>query len=245
VVDSRFFFFFSICLFFIHISTGEASVRYKTSFGQCPSRSAGKLTIKLVGEFDKTKSLRKLKSMIVKGKLSEKHFLSGYNINFNPVENVLGIGLECPTPLMKVQITRNDGESFLYSILVEDGDLVDPTYEAILRAEKKISVDLPNLSISEDFITKDKLKFLSSKVLQSMSVGVKTKLAEIIISDEEDLTAILSIKNRPVSVFMGKREWNKKTKKLNKVLSFLEKKRKIPSVINITNSEKIVVKFSN
>jgi hypothetical protein len=54
---------------------------------------------------------------------------------------------------------------------------------------------------------------------------------------------IFSINRKPSSAFLGSDYWSEKVEKLTKVIDFMKKKKKIPSVINLTNSKKIVVKF--
>jgi hypothetical protein len=42
---------------------------------------------------------------------------------------------------------------------------------------------------------------------------------------------------------MGLDEWEEKVAKLDKIVNYMELKEKIPAVINLTNSKKVVVKF--
>jgi hypothetical protein len=43
----------------------DQEVKYRTSFGQCPSRAAGMLTLQLMKEFEKNLSLKEVKELIV------------------------------------------------------------------------------------------------------------------------------------------------------------------------------------
>ena len=73
----------------------------------------------------------------------------------------------------------------------------------------------------------------------------KDSLSEIILDDDKKLTMIFSINRRPSSAFLGSDFWNQKVEKLAKVIEYMKKKNTIPAVINLTNSKKIVVKFSD
>jgi hypothetical protein len=65
------------------------------------------------------------------------------------------------------------------------------------------------------------------------------------MEDERDLTMLLSIKGKTVSVFFGRDYLAEKTKKLTKLIGYMKKKNKIPSIVNLRNTKKIVVKFSD
>lgn len=219
-------------------------VQYKTFFGSCPSRVAGKLTLDLVGEFEKTRSLLKLKEKIVKDKLDEKHFLSDYSINYHPVDNLLKFKFDCPKPLLKAQIYKKNGDQFYTAILVDNGKFVDPTYEVLLRSEKKLTHPLPHLAYPVGLIdsgVESDIKDLVSR----FNKEYKGKISEIIVDESEKLTLIFSINRRPTSAFLGKNYWGEKVGKLIKIIDYMKKKKSIPAVINLTNSKKVVVKFSD
>jgi hypothetical protein len=44
---------------------------------------------------------------------------------------------------------------------------------------------------------------------------------------------------------MGVDEWNLKMTKLEKIVNYMELQKKIPAIINLTNSKKVVVKFND
>ena len=69
--------------------TNKKKVKYRTSFGSCPSRTAGTLTLNLIKVFERTSSLRDVKLKIVKEKLKEKYFISDYKINYDPLRDQL------------------------------------------------------------------------------------------------------------------------------------------------------------
>ncbi len=81
----------------------QKNINYRTSFGECPSKSSGMLTLILMKEFEKSHSLKDVKEKILHEKLDEKYFLSDYRISYNPVIKTLRIRLVCPEPLAKVQ----------------------------------------------------------------------------------------------------------------------------------------------
>ena len=72
----RIFFFTLFFLFSLSVKGGEKKViRYKTTFGRCPSRSAGSLALELIKIFERTQSLRKIKKHLIKQNLPEAAFL--------------------------------------------------------------------------------------------------------------------------------------------------------------------------
>jgi hypothetical protein len=217
-------------------------VKYKTFFGQCPSKVAGSLTLTLIKEFEKKQSLKSIKEKIVKDNLYDKHFLSYYNVNYDPASKLLTFKYDCPKPLMKVQIYKENGDEFYTSILVDNGKLFDPTYEVLLRSSKRLKGKLPNLAMPVKLINKDKHHEVTG-LIKKLDVKMAKNLSEIILNSNGELTMILSVNDRPSSVFMGKDYWSEKVEKLVKVIDFMKKKKTIPAVINLTNSKKIVVKF--
>ncbi len=82
-------------------------------------------------------------------------------------------------------------------------------------------------------------------IIREMRPQLRKKLSEVIINDNKELTIILSVSGYPSSVFMGLDEWAEKMTKLDKIVNYMELKEKIPAVINLTNSKKVVVKFKD
>ena len=220
------------------------NVKYRTFFGKCPSRVAGSLTLNLVKEFEKRRLLSDVKKKILKNKLVLKHFLSSYEIKFNPLKKFLKIKLDCPLPLMKVQIYKRDGQNSYDALLVDNGKLFDPTYEEILRNDNKLQYGLPSLAIPVERANK-KVQNELVKIIHAMDLDFRKKLSEVILGSHGALTIILSLKGRPTSAFLGKELWTEKTLKLQKIIKFLGEKQKTPSIINLTNSKKVVVKFND
>lgn len=225
-------------------STTRSELKYRTSFGQCPSRTAGSMTLKLIKIFEEKHSLKEIKRTILKDKLNQKHFVSDYNISYDPLKNLLFLKFKCPEPLMRVQIYKEGGLDTYNAILVDGGDLYDPTYEVLLRSEKKLKKELPSLALPVGEMDKD-IQFEVGHLMKNLSSKFRNKVSEIIVDDERELTMILSIKGKPSSVFLGNEDWENKVRKLQKIVSYMESKRKIPAIINLTNLQKIVVKFSD
>lgn len=219
-------------------------VKYKTSFVNCPSHSSGRLVLSLLEHFEKTKSLASLKKMIIKENLQEKYFLKDYEIKYSPSKNLLSLNYSCPKPLMKVQLYRENGANSYSAVLVENGQLLDPTYEVLLRREKKLKRDLPSLGLpfgKMSMEAKDRI----TKIMNSLDKPFSEQIAEVILSPQGELTVILSFFERPTSAFLGSQEWESKFNKLFKIVNYLGTKKKLPSIINLTDSKKVVVKFSD
>jgi hypothetical protein len=220
------------------------SVRYKTYFGSCPTKIVGSLTLKLVKEFESTRSLKAVRDYIEKNKIQDKYFLSDYKVDYDPLIKFLKFSYQCPEPLVKVQIYKvKEGKSYS-AILVKGGLLVDPNYEVFLRSDGKLNYELPSLALPVNELEKEVQQELS-KVIGKLPIEFRKKISEVILDEKGEFTLIMSIFNRPVSIFIGEERWKEKLSKLQKILSYMEKNKKIPVVINITNIKKVVVKFSD
>ncbi len=123
---------YTLFIFFL-INTANATIKYRTSFGNCPSRTAGSLTLKLVKIFEGNRSLKDVKDYITSEKIMEKYFLSDYQIDYDPLKKIISLNLECPNPLMKVQIYKRNAIDSYDAILLEHGKLYDPTYMVLLK----------------------------------------------------------------------------------------------------------------
>lgn len=240
----KYFFILLSLTFTLSSLASNTKVKYRTSFGKCPSRTAGALTLKLIKLFEDTDSLRSLKKKIIDEKLFKRHFLSKYEIKFDPMTRMLNFNYDCPEPLMKVQVYKDKGHESYNALLVEGGKIFDPTYEILLRNEKKLNYELPSLAIPVKDFNEETQQRLTD-VVGIENVSFRKKISEIILDEEQALTIILSIQGNPSSVFIGKDEWKEKITKLKKIISYMELKKKIPAVINLTNSKKVVVKFND
>lgn len=217
-------------------------VDYRTYFGECPSNASGKLTLELVKKFEEKKSLKAVKELMVKNKLAEKYFLSEYQISYDPIKDSIKFKYDCPSPLMKVQIYKENGDEFYTAVLADNGKLLDPTYEVLLRSEKILKGKLPHLAIPVKALD-SKLHEDITRLVSDMDYAFRKKISEVIINENNELTIILSVQNRPSSAFLGKNYWSEKVGKLKEIISFMKKKKRIPTVINLTNTKKVVVKF--
>ena len=230
---------------FASASLGSKTLRYKTFFGNCPSRTAGSFTLKMAKSFELNHSLYDLKKIIVDEKLQDRHFLSKYEIKYDPIINLLQFDLDCPIPLMKAQIYKGNNDEYYDAILTDQGTFVDPTYEALLRSEQKLVNELPTLALPVTEMDKKVQENISS-MMMGLDRDLRKQLSEVALSTEQELTLILSVNNKPISVFLGKEEWDLKISKLERIINQLkETETKHPHVINMTNSKKIVVKFND
>ncbi|MAZ48828.1 MAG: hypothetical protein CME65_09700 [Halobacteriovoraceae bacterium] len=222
----------------------EQKTHYKTDFGQCPSKVVGKLALDLVKVFDNSKSLFSVKKAIIDEKLEEKYFLSSYQIGYDPLLKTLNLNFNCPKPLMKVQIYKEGGEEYYTAILVDSGELYDPTYEVLLRAENKIKGTLPHMAFPASLLDSGEEKKLTS-LFNVIGEEFTRNISEVILNEDKELTIILSLGRKPSSAFLGHDQWSEKVDKLDSVIKFMQKKKTIPAVINLTNLKKVVVKFSD
>jgi len=222
----------------------EDGVHYRTVFGSCPSKAVGRLTLTLIKEFEKNNSLLDIKKKIVKDGLEEKYYLSSYKVNYNPLKKMLKFNYECPKALMKVQIYKKDGEEFYTAILVENGKLFDPTYEVLLRSEDKIIGELPHMAVPASLINSN-IHLKITSLLNGLKEGFLGQVSEVIVNENQELTIIMSIGRKPSSAFLGKDLWDEKVTKLEEIITYMTEKKTIPAIINLTNSKKIVVKFSD
>ena len=219
-------------------------IKYRTNFGYCPARVAGGLVLDLVKTFEQTTSLRTLKQRILEEKLDKKYFLSHYTITYDPFKGFLSFIFQCPKPLMKVQIYKEDHPSPYEAVLVDTGELYDAAYETMLKSEKKLKDDLPHLALPVGEMD-EKAQVKITNLILSVESSFRKKISEIILAKNGDLTIIMSILGRPSSVFIGNDEWDQKMVKLQRLVEYVRKKHKVPVIINLVNPKKVVVKFND
>ncbi len=222
----------------------QKNINYRTYFGECPSKSSGMLTLILMKEFEKSQSLRDVKEKILNEKLDEKYFLSDYRISYNPVIRTLRINFECPEPLAKVQVYKPNGEEHYSAILGDNARMYEPHYENLMKAEKRLTHHLPLLAISMDQLEGSAPTDLAN-FIKKMEVDLRKQISEIIVSKNNDLTIIFALGGKATSVFMGADLWEEKLGKLTKIVGYVGKNKRFPSSINLVNSKKVVVKFSD
>ncbi|MBL7665472.1 MAG: hypothetical protein JNM93_10100 [Bacteriovoracaceae bacterium] len=219
-------------------------VKYKTYFGNCPIRVVGQLTLKLVKTFEENQSLKDVKDYIIKGNLTEKYYISNYEINYEPLTKFLKFQYSCPLPMARVQLYKSEGNESYSAILVENGQFYDSIYEQLMIAENKIEQDLPSLALPVEEIDKE-LKEELVRFIKQISPNLKKLVSEYIVTEKHELMLILSSSNQPTTVFLGSDGWDEKLTKIHKIIDYMSEKKKIPVVINITNIKKVVVKFSD
>ncbi|MFY7993045.1 MAG: hypothetical protein ACOVP4_07120 [Bacteriovoracaceae bacterium] len=237
-------FFTSSALATVPETFKQNNTTYRSYFGECPSKSSGALALTVMKEFEKNHSLKDVKEKILDEKLDEKHFLSVYKINYNPVIKTLNIHFECPAPLMKVQVYKTNGLEQYSAIMADNGKLYDPSYEHLMRAEKKLAFELPLLAMPVDQLEGDAARQLVDLVKQT-PMEFRQKISEIIVNKNAELTIIFGLGGRATSVFMGADIWEEKMRKLIKVIGYVEQNRRYPSSISLVNAKKVVVKFSD
>lgn len=222
----------------------QKNINYRTYFGECPSKSSGHLTLILMKEFEKNHSLKDVKEKILNEKLDEKYFLSDYRISYNPVIKTLRVHLECPEPLAKVQVYKANGQEHYSAILAANARMYEPQYENLMRSEKRINHPLPLLAITTDQLEGSAPTDLAV-FISKMEVDLRKQISEIIISKNNDLTIIFALGGKATSVFMGSDLWEEKLMKLSKIVGYVGKNKRYPTSINLVNSKKVVVKFSD
>jgi hypothetical protein len=222
----------------------QNNISYRTYFGECPTKSSGMLTLILMKEFEKTKSLKNVKEKILSEKLDEKYFLSDYRISYNPVIRTLRIHLECPEPLAKVQVYKPNGQEHYSAILGDNARMYEPHYENLMKAEKKLTTHLPLLAMSMEQLDGSAPTDVAG-LIKKMEVNLRMQISEIIVSKNNELTIIFALGGKATSVFMGAELWEEKLTKLAKIVGYVGKNKRYPSSINLVNSKKVVVKFSD
>ena len=222
----------------------QKEIKYRSYFGECPSKSSGDFAMIIMKEFEKKHSLKDVKERILNEKLDEKHYLSNYRISYNPVIKSLRINLECPEPLAKVQVYKVNGDEHYSAILGSNAKLYEPGYENLMKAEKKLNYNLPLLAISIGQIDGDAPTTLAS-FIKLMESDLRKQISEIILSKNNDLTIVFALGGKATSVFMGADLWEEKLTKLAKVVGYVSKNKRYPTSINLVNAKKVVVKFSD
>jgi hypothetical protein len=218
--------------------------KYQTYFGECPSKSAGLISVIIMKEFEKARSLKDVKERIINEKLDEKYFLSDYRISYNPAIKTLKINLECPEPLAKVQVYKLNGDEHYSAILGVNAKLYEPQYENLMKAEKKLTTNLPLLAITTEQLEGAAPETLAT-LIKMMEREVRRQISEIILSKSNELTIVFSMGGKATSVFMGSDQWDEKLTKLTKIVGYVSKNKRYPSTINLVNAKKVVVKFSD
>lgn len=222
----------------------QKNINYRTYIGECPSKSSASFAMLVMKEFEKKQSLKDVKEKILHEKLDEKHFLSEYRISYNPVIKTLRLQLDCPQPLLKVQVYKSNGEEHYSAILGDNAKMYEPGYEVIMKAEKKLTYNIPLLAISMQQLEGDAPTNLANFIKQ-MEKDLRKQISEMIMSKNNELTIVFALGGKATSVFMGSDLWEDKLTKLTKIIGYVNKNKRYPGSINLVNSKKVVVKFSD
>ena len=225
-------------------SFSQKNIRYKTFIGECPQKSSASFALLVMKEFEKNHSLKLVKEKILKEKLDEKHFLSDYRISYNPVIKTLRLNLDCPQPLIKVQVYKSNGEEHYSAVMGENAKLYDPGYENLMKAEKKLNYHLPLLAISTKQL-EGEIPLQLATFIKQMDKAHRSQISEIILSKTSDLTIVFAFSGKATSVFLGADLWEEKLIKLTKIIDYVHKNKRYPGSINLVNAKKVVVKFSD
>lgn len=222
----------------------QKNIKYRTIIGECPSKSSGEFALIVMKEFEKRNSLKDVKEKILDGKLDEKYFLSDYRINYNPVVKSLRIQLECPEPLAKVQVYKSNGQEHYSAILSSNAKLYDPAYENLMKAEKRLTYNLPLLAMTTEQIEGEGA-YPIAQLIKLMEMDLRRHISEIILNKNSELTIVFALGGKATSVFMGADIWEEKLAKLTKIVGYVTSNKRYPSSINLVNAKKVVVKFSD
>jgi hypothetical protein len=233
-------------LFLIDPPVAYSKIKNRSvQYGFCPKVVVDKIVDDLITEFNEKTSLWALKKYLVQKNNNNVSFISDYKIDYKLINNQLNFSFDCFIPFFRVHVYQNISGEFTEinnGILVDNGTLLDPTYEILIKNENKLQKELPVLSITNKYNEMD-LKIIS-KHFQNLSLGFKEKVSEFILNDDKSLIVILSYNEKSLSVFMGKNDWNEKWNSLIKIVQSFSLNEKIPSTINLINKDKVVVKFS-
>lgn len=217
-------------------------IKYRTSFGNCPTHLVGKLTLNLVDLYSKDRSLYKIKQWMLEQEIKKKYFLSHYGVRVHPLKNEMDLNFECSPPVFRVNFFENNFRTPQQSLVLnEDGEFVDPTYLYFLAEENKVPSFIPEVSLqkneSSDEILKKLLQFLVKRKL------LMKEISEIIVQNDNKIFMTISINAQPIWVVIGEKGLEKKFKQLEKIVEYIKVQKKVPSTMNLSNSQKITIKF--
>lgn len=218
--------------------------KYVIVNNNCPKTHIGKLALSVIKDYESGMNLLEIKDKILSEGLSEKYFLNDYHIDMNPISRKFTFKFSCPKPLLKAQIYDRKRKKSYSGILGDNGEMMDPAFEVVLRQEGMLKGKLPFMAIDwDDLVNKKQYKVV--KLLDMLSPSVKDKLSEVILNSDEELTLILRAKSKGISVFLGDDSWDVKLDKLTRVLGHFEKMDRMPNLVNLASTKKVVVKFAD
>ncbi|MBF0207156.1 MAG: hypothetical protein HQK53_09730 [Oligoflexia bacterium] len=201
----------------------SSEIKSRIFFGNCPVRLTSILTSNLVDEFKVGMSLMDVKKKILEENLQKKNFISLYNIKYNPLAQLLEFFYDCPAPLSRVSVYEREWSELYRAILGNNGKLYDPTYEIILREEKKLNQELPVLALPLGEVDKS-LQSQITTIMKGTKFKYKNFITEYLINQDKELTIILSYNGSPITTFFGSNVWEQKIYKLERIIEYLRSK---------------------
>ena len=222
----------------------KTETKYVLHTNQCPKLHVGKLALSIIKDYEAGSSLLKIKEKLISEGATDKYFLKDYHVEYNPIAHQFHFRFECPRPLLKAQIYDKKLKRSYMGILGDHGEMMDPSFEVVLRQEGMLNEKLPFMAINwEDLVEQKQLKVV--KLMDLFPKTIRSNLSEVILNSEDELTLILKTKSKGLSVFLGDDSWDIKLDKLTKVLNHFEKLDKMPALVNLASTKKVVVKFTD
>ncbi|MCB9092415.1 MAG: hypothetical protein H6620_07645 [Halobacteriovoraceae bacterium] len=219
------------------------TIQYNVEYNSCPRSSADQFIIQSIGIFEKTRSLYDVKKEIVKNKWQEAAYLEDYKIDFSPVKNQLEFNLKCPEALAVLHVYEALDKKQKYSaILARNGKVYNPNYEHALRSGGLLDRKLPVLAIDEARLVNKEQEELAY-IISQLDAKVQNKLTEMTYASDGQLSLILKKYNRTTSILLGQGFWSEKIDKLTRMYNHFDKKKSFPGKINLSNPERVVVRF--
>ena len=109
--------------------------------------------------FAKKKYQDKWEEMVIDA--PKKYFLKDYHIDYNPISKHFRFHFDCPKPLLKARIYDRKLKKSYSGILGNHGEMMDPSFEVVLRQEKMLSSKLPFMAINwDDLVAKKQIKIV-------------------------------------------------------------------------------------
>jgi hypothetical protein len=222
----------------------KTDTKYVIHNNQCPRIHVGKLALGIIKDYESGQSLLSIKEKMTNDGAVEKFFLKDYHVDFNPIARKFTFQFECPRPLLKAQIYDAKLKKSYMGILGDNGEMMDPSFEVVLRQEGMLREKLPFMAINwDDLVAHKQTKVV--KLLDLFPKQVRSNLSEVILNSDDELTLILKTKLKGMSVFMGDDSWDIKLDKLTKVINHFEKLDRMPMLVNMASVKKVVVKFTD
>lgn len=222
----------------IYSSPLPQKLKIQAYFSKCPKKPSNDFVFATSKKFENENySLIKLRKYILEQHLPKKYFLESYQIKFDPLRKKLTYLLNCSEPALQVNILGKKNTVLYKTLLTESGHIQDPNY--LLFQNDRY---MPELSIRKELLT-PQIKRDMIDIVKKFKNKSNSELSEILYSDNGYITLIIRTQKNITSVFLGTGFWEDKIKRIHKIMSHLNTKKKLPTQINITNIDKVVIKF--